>query len=69
MTAPSRLTWHVTSPRPTADAETTVSAVGVLYILVSGACFGLLPWFARVAYAHGADPFGMLAAKIGRAHV
>ena len=63
MTAPSRLTWHVTSPRPTADAETTVSAVGVLYILVSGACFGLLPWFARVAYAHGADPFGMLAAR------
>ena len=37
--------------------------MGVLYILVSGACFGLLPWFARVAYAHGADPFGMLAAR------
>ena len=37
--------------------------MGVLYILVSGACFGVLPWFARVAYAHGADPFGMLAAR------
>jgi len=37
--------------------------MGVLYILVSGACFGLLPWFARTAYAHGADPFGMLAAR------
>jgi len=37
--------------------------MGVLYILVSGACFGLLPWFARVAYSHGADPFGMLAAR------
>ena len=37
--------------------------MGVLYILVSGACFGLLPWFARIAYGHGADPFGMLAAR------
>ena len=43
--------------------------MGVLYILVSGACFGLLPWFARVAYAHGADPFGMLAARFGMAGV
>jgi drug/metabolite transporter (DMT)-like permease len=37
--------------------------VGVFYILVSGAAFGLLPWFARVAYDHGAEPFGMLAAR------
>lgn len=37
--------------------------MGVIYILVSGACFGLLPWFARIAYGHGADPFGMLAAR------
>lgn len=37
--------------------------MGVLYILVSGAAFGLLPWFARVAYDHGAEPFGMLAAR------
>jgi drug/metabolite transporter (DMT)-like permease len=34
--------------------------VGVLYILISGAAFGLLPWFARIAYDHGAEPFGML---------
>lgn len=51
------------SPHPNADAGTTVAAMGVLFILVSGACFGLLPWFARVAYSHGADPFGMLAAR------
>ena len=34
--------------------------MGVLYILISGAAFGLLPWFARIAYDHGAEPFGML---------
>lgn len=43
--------------------------MGVLYILVSGACFGLLPWFARIAYGHGADPFGMLAARFSIAAV
>jgi len=43
--------------------------VGVLYILVSGACFGLLPWFVRIAYGHGADPFGMLAARFTMAAV
>ena len=37
--------------------------MGVVYVVVSGACFGLLPWFARIAYGHGADPFGMLAAR------
>jgi len=37
--------------------------VGVLYILISGAAFGLLPWFARIAYDHGAEPFGMLFAR------
>ena len=37
--------------------------MGVLYILVSGAAFGLLPWFARIAYGHGAEPFGLLAAR------
>jgi len=37
--------------------------VGVLYILISGAAFGLLPWFARIAYDHGAEPFGMLLAR------
>ncbi|MGA0117865.1 MAG: DMT family transporter [Ilumatobacteraceae bacterium] len=34
--------------------------MGVFYILVSGAAFGLLPWFARIAYDHGSEPFGML---------
>lgn len=43
--------------------------MGVLYILVSGACFGLLPWFVRIAYGHGADPFGMLAARFTMAAV
>ena len=37
--------------------------MGVLYILMSGACFGLLPWFGRVAFGHGASPLGMLAAR------
>lgn len=37
--------------------------MGVLYILISGAAFGLLPWFARIAYDHGAEPFGMLAIR------
>lgn len=37
--------------------------MGALYILVSGAAFGLLPWFARIAYGHGAEPFGLLAAR------
>lgn len=43
--------------------------MGVLYILVSGAAFGLLPWFARVAYGHGAEPFGLLAARFTVASV
>lgn len=38
-------------------------AVGVVYILVSGAAFGLLPLFARTAYDHGAEPLGMLTAR------
>lgn len=37
--------------------------MGVLYILISGAAFGLLPWFARIAYDHGAEPFGMLLGR------
>lgn len=37
--------------------------MGVVYILVSGAAFGLLPWFARVAYDHGAGPLGLLTAR------
>jgi drug/metabolite transporter (DMT)-like permease len=37
--------------------------VGILFILISGAAFGLLPWFARIAYDSGANPMGMLAAR------
>ncbi|MEY3588892.1 MAG: hypothetical protein RJA47_1488 [Actinomycetota bacterium] len=69
MTVRSLPNSHATSPRPTTEAGTTVARVGVLYILVSGACFGLLPWFARVAYSHGADPFGMLAARFTMAGI
>lgn len=43
--------------------------MGVIYILVSGAAFGLLPWFARIAYNHGAEPFGMLMARFVLASV
>ena len=63
MTAQLPQTSRAANPQPTTDPATTVAPVGVLYILVSGACFGLLPWFARIAYSHGADPFGMLAAR------
>lgn len=38
-------------------------AVGVVYILVSGAAFGLLPLFARTAYEHGTEPLGLLAVR------
>lgn len=34
--------------------------MGVVFILLSGTAFGLLPWFARIAYDHGAEPLGML---------
>ena len=37
--------------------------VGVVFILVSGAAFGLLPLFARTAYDHGSEPLGMLTAR------
>ena len=37
--------------------------VGIVFILVSGAAFGLLPLFARTAYDHGAEPLGMLTAR------
>lgn len=43
--------------------------MGELYILVSGIAFGLLPWFARIAYGHGAEPLGMLAARFSIASV
>lgn len=37
--------------------------MGVVFILISGVSFGLLPWFARIAYDHGAEPLGMLAIR------
>ena len=37
--------------------------MGTVYILVSGAAFGLLPLFARVAYDHGTEPLGLLAVR------
>lgn len=37
--------------------------MGIIYIIFSGISFGLLPWFARVAYDHGAEPLGMLIAR------
>lgn len=43
--------------------------VGVIFILISGAAFGLLPWFARIAYNHGAEPLGMLAVRFTIASV
>ena len=39
------------------------NSLGVLFILLSGTAFGLLPWFARIAYDHGADPLGMLMVR------
>jgi len=43
--------------------------VGIFYVLVSGISFGLLPWFARIAYDHGADPLGILIARFSLATV
>lgn len=43
--------------------------MGVVFILISGAAFGLLPWFARIAYNHGAEPLGMLAIRFSLASV
>lgn len=37
--------------------------MGIIFILISGASFGLLPWFARTAYDHGTEPLGMLAVR------
>ncbi len=37
--------------------------MGVVFILISGAAFGVLPWFARIAYGHGAEPLGLLTAR------
>lgn len=45
------------------EATTLPRPLGVSAVLVAGASFGFLPLFARVAYEHGADPFGMLAAR------
>ncbi|MEN9792541.1 MAG: hypothetical protein RL330_619 [Actinomycetota bacterium] len=45
------------------------SSAGIVFVLVSGASFGLLPWFARTAYDHGADPLGMLTARFTTAAV
>ena len=43
--------------------------MGIVFILISGAAFGLLPWFARTAYDHGAEPLGMLAVRFTVASV
>ena len=37
--------------------------MGIVYILLSGAAFGLLPLFARTAYERGTEPLGLLAAR------
>ena len=37
--------------------------MGVVFILISGAAFGLLPWFARTAFDHGVEPLGLLTAR------
>ena len=43
--------------------------MGIIFILISGAAFGLLPWFARTAYDHGTEPLGMLAVRFTFASV
>lgn len=43
--------------------------MGIIFILISGASFGLLPWFARIAYDHGTEPLGMLAVRFTFASV
>jgi drug/metabolite transporter (DMT)-like permease len=43
--------------------------MGIIFILISGASFGLLPWFARTAYDHGTEPLGMLAVRFTFASV
>lgn len=53
----------MTDPRPLRRPT------AVLALLVGGGAFGLLPWFARTAYDHGADPFGLLAARFWLAAV
>lgn len=37
--------------------------MGVVYILISGIAFGLLPWFSRIAFDHGVDPIGLLTIR------
>ena len=43
--------------------------MGIIFILISGASFGLLPWFARTAYDHGTEPLGMLAVRFSFASI
>ncbi|MSO60136.1 MAG: hypothetical protein EXQ63_07410 [Ilumatobacteraceae bacterium] len=43
--------------------------MGIIYILISGAAFGLLPWFAHISYDHGAEPLGMLTARFSIAAI
>lgn len=51
------------------DAMALRRPAAVTALLVAGAAFGFLPWFARTAYGHGADPFGLLAARFWLAAV
>ncbi len=37
--------------------------MGVVYILISGVAFGLLPWFARIAFDHDVEPLGLLTVR------
>ncbi len=37
--------------------------MGVVYILISGIAFGLLPWFSRIALNHGVEPIGLLTVR------
>ena len=49
------------------DGRAHVERRGVLYVLASGASFGLLPWFARTAYGHGTGPLAFLIVRFGLA--
>lgn len=37
--------------------------MGVVYVLISGIAFGLLPWFSRIAFDHGVEPIGLLTVR------
>ncbi|HEV2579993.1 MAG TPA: DMT family transporter, partial [Ktedonobacteraceae bacterium] len=50
-------------------ANANSRSIGILFMIISAASFGVMPVFARLSYASGADPLTVLFLRFGIAAV